>query len=75
MACPRLLADALLERLSTNLFAYEGERVEQVRHPVDELASALMGTASKVRLNIGGNEVELDGKRRGKAPPVEAKNR
>jgi hypothetical protein len=61
------LPKELLEGLSRNLFSFEDEKIDQVRHPVDELASALMGTASKVKLNIGGNEVELDGKRLNKA--------
>lgn len=57
------LPKELLEGLSKNLFHFDEDKIDQVRHPVDELASALMGTASKVRLNLGGNEVELDGKR------------
>lgn len=56
------LPKELLEGLSRNLFSFEGENIEPVRHPVDELASALMGTASRVKLNLAGNEVELDGK-------------
>jgi hypothetical protein len=57
----------LLEGLSRNLFSFEEEKIDQVRHPVDELASALMGSASRVKLNLAGNEVELDGKRLSKS--------
>jgi len=61
------LPKELLEGLSRNLFSFDDEKIDQVRHPVDELASALMGTASRVKLNLAGNEVELDGKRLNKA--------
>jgi hypothetical protein len=57
------LPKELLEGLARNLFALDDEKIDQVRHPVDELASALMGSASKVKLNLGGNEVELDARR------------
>nr|WP_320010310.1 hypothetical protein [uncultured Desulfobulbus sp.] len=52
------LPNELLAGLSRNLFNFEDEKIDQVRHPVDELASALMGTASKVKLNLAGNQVE-----------------
>lgn len=61
------LPKELLENLSRNLFNADDEKIDQVRHPSDELASALLGSASKVRLNLGGNEIELDGKRLKKA--------
>ncbi len=56
----------LLDPISRNLFSDQVEK-EKDLHPADELASALMGTAAKVRLKTGDSEVELDGKKLGKA--------
>lgn len=51
----------LLNQLSKNLFMSKAdEDASKVLHPADELASALMGSASKLRLNIAGNELEFD---------------
>lgn len=49
----------LIESLTRGLFAGR-ENVTPVLHPADELASALMGSASKLSLNVGGNTVEID---------------
>lgn len=57
------LPNELLESMSRNLFVTDDYKVEQLKHPADELASALLGTASKVRLKAGDSELELDGKR------------
>lgn len=57
------LPKELMEGLSRNLFSFDDEKIDPAKHPADELASALMGSAAKVRLNLGGNEVELDGKK------------
>lgn len=51
----------LLNQLSKNLFTSKAdEQAKQVLHPADELASALVGSASKLKLNIAGNELEYD---------------
>lgn len=49
----------LIESLTRGLFAGR-ENITPVLHPADELASALMGSASKLSLNVGGNTVEID---------------
>lgn len=56
----------LLEPITRNLFTEQKDTKPEM-HPADELASALMGTAAKVRLKAGDSEVELDGKKLGKA--------
>lgn len=50
----------LLKSMTQNLFMSENKNLEQVIHPADELASALMGSASKLKMNIGGNELEIN---------------
>lgn len=52
----------LLQPISKGLFSAD-EGVREDMHPADELASALLGTASGVRLKVGDSEVELDGKK------------
>ncbi|PQA78145.1 hypothetical protein [Rhodoferax sp. TS-BS-61-7] len=49
----------LINSLTRGLFAGR-DTVTSVLHPADELASALMGSASKLSLNVGGNTVEID---------------
>lgn len=51
---------ALLESITKNLFVNESKDLEQVIHPSDELASALLGSASKLKMNVAGNEIEFD---------------
>lgn len=53
----------LVESLTKGLFSGR-ETTAQVMHPADELASALMGSASKLSLDINGNKVEIDKPRR-----------
>ena len=54
------IPDSLLSSISRNLFQKPGEFDERDGpSAADQLASALLGEASKVKLNIGGNEVEL----------------
>jgi hypothetical protein len=53
----------LLESLSKNLFVNENHQVEQVQHPVDQLASALIGSASTVKLKAGDSSIEIDPKK------------
>jgi len=61
----------LLESLSRNLFVNEGQKVEQVQHPADQLASALMGSASGVKLRAGDSSIEIDPRKLTKAKPIE----
>jgi hypothetical protein len=49
----------LLEAVSRNLFARSDQREEISAHPVDQLASALLGQAAHAKLNIGGHEIEF----------------
>jgi hypothetical protein len=49
----------LLESVSRNLFARADQHEETSAHPVDQLASALLGQASHAKLNIGGHEIEF----------------
>ena len=51
---------ALLDSITKNLFVNETKDLEKVAHPSDELASALLGSASKLKMNIAGNELEFD---------------
>lgn len=51
---------ALLKSITKNLFVNDSKDVEQVIHPSDQLASALLGSASKLKMNVAGNEIEFD---------------
>lgn len=53
------IPDQLIESLTRGLFAGR-ETSQTVLHPADELASALMGSASKLSLDINGNKVDID---------------
>lgn len=50
----------LLTAITSNLFAAPQADVERVIHPADELASALMGSASRVKVRLGDSEVDFD---------------
>ncbi|MZI96148.1 hypothetical protein F9817_23505 [Vibrio sp. CAIM 722] len=50
----------LLESMTKNLFESNVEELEKVIHPSDELASALLGSASKLKMKVGDNEIEFD---------------
>lgn len=50
----------LLKSITHNLFSRGNAEVENVVHPADALASALMGSASKVKLKMGDSDVEFD---------------
>lgn len=52
----------LLKSLSTNLFS-DREEIEHVTHPVDQLASALLGSASAIKLQAGDSLIEIDPKK------------
>jgi len=49
----------LLDSITRGLFIGSTEP-EQVVHPADELASALLGSASKLKIKSGENEIEYD---------------
>ena len=50
---------ALVESLTRGLFTTK-DSPNPVLHPADELASALLGSASKLSLAVGGSTVEID---------------
>lgn len=50
----------LLSSITKNLFVSSYSEPEQVVHPADQLASALLGSASKVKLKVGENELDFD---------------
>lgn len=49
----------LIESLTRGLFLRK-DTTPAVLHPADELASALMGSASKLSLDLNGNKLEID---------------
>lgn len=49
----------LIESLTRGLFT-QNDPVPQAIHPADELASALVGSASKISLAVGDNKIEYD---------------
>lgn len=51
---------ALLESITRNLFDRPNEDIEKVIHPSDELASALLGSASRLKMKVGDSELEFD---------------
>lgn len=53
------IPDTIMQSLTTNLFKHQDE-APQPLHPADELASALLGSASKLRLKAGDSELEFD---------------
>ncbi|MDH0343778.1 hypothetical protein [Chromobacterium haemolyticum] len=50
----------LLGSITAGLFMSNQIEPERVIHPADELASALLGTASKLKLKVGDNEIDFD---------------
>lgn len=50
----------LLKTISQGLFASQGGTQEPVVHPADALASALLGSASKLKLKAGESELEIN---------------
>jgi len=61
------LPKELLTSLSRNLFTETKEQSEDIAHPADQLASALMGSASLVRLRAGDSQINIDPKKLKKA--------
>lgn len=54
-----LIPPPLIESLTRGLFARDTP-MPQAIHPADELASALVGSASKISLAVGDNKIEYD---------------
>lgn len=54
------IPSVLLESITRNLFEGVNEELEKVIHPSDELASALLGSASKLKMKVGDSELEFD---------------
>lgn len=52
----------LLEGISRNLFAEAGGASTEKHTAADDLASALVGNASQLKLKLGANEVSFDRK-------------
>lgn len=50
----------LLDAISRNLFEGSDARRDRPESPIDNLASALLGDASKLKFKIGDQEIELD---------------
>jgi hypothetical protein len=50
----------LLGSITTGLFVNNQMEPDRVIHPADELASALLGTASKLKLKVGDSELDFD---------------
>ena len=53
------MPEAILSSVTRNLFKATDD-VSQPVHPADELASALLGSASKLKIKSGENEMEFD---------------
>lgn len=63
----------LLESLSNNLFSSEKEKIDPLQHPADQLASALLGSASTIKLKAGDSVLKVDPKKLSKTKPVKNK--
>lgn len=50
----------LLKSITNNLFVNEQNDLDKVIHPSDELASALLGSASKLKMRVGDSDLEFD---------------
>ncbi|MFL9498561.1 hypothetical protein ACJMQP_00740 [Rhodopseudomonas palustris] len=61
------IPDSLLIAISRRLFEFEKRDGDGDVSPADMLASALIGTASKVNLNTGIAQIEIDGRKLQKA--------
>jgi hypothetical protein len=62
-----IMPTELLKSLSNNLFEYDKVEHESVIHPADQLASALLGSATAVKLKSGDSSIEIDPKKLSKA--------
>jgi hypothetical protein len=61
----------LLNSLSKNLFSEAHEKIDPLVHPADQLASALLGSASMIKLKAGDSEIQIDPKKLEKAKSAE----
>jgi hypothetical protein len=62
----------LLRSIAAGLFVNNQTEPERVIHPADELASALLGTASKLKLRVGENKLEFDKPKKIANKPIRA---
>lgn len=68
------LPKALISSITNGLFVDGRKELEAVVHPADQLASALLGSASNLKLKLGENELEVKPNKIPKKPiPVTAK--
>jgi len=54
------MPELLLGNISGKLFALHGDEGDKAINPADELASALLGSSSKLKLKMGENEMEFN---------------
>jgi hypothetical protein len=57
----RDIPEGLVTKITNNLFEYQNHEAKNL-HPAEDLASLILGSSSKVKLNVGGNEFELNTK-------------
>ncbi len=62
----------LLNSLSRNLFSEAKDKSDPLVHPSDQLASALLGSASMIKLKAGDAEIQVDPKKLRKSKLVES---
>ncbi|RDH41721.1 hypothetical protein [Zooshikella ganghwensis] len=67
-----VIPSELLDSLSKNLFSHDKEKIDPLHHPADQLASALIGSASSVKLKAGDSSIEIDPKKLTKIKPNNA---
>lgn len=56
------IPNELILKFANNLFVKNIDNGDKISHPIDDLASALLGSAAKTKLKIGDNEMEFDRK-------------
>lgn len=56
------LPTELILNFSKNLFSEKDDVENDLKHPSDQLASAILGSAANAKIKIGQNEIELDRK-------------
>lgn len=64
----------LIDKMTKGLFLPDQDNSGAVLHPADELASALFGSASKIKMKIGENEIEINPKKIPKQVPSNSEN-
>ncbi len=69
------MPNELLESLTKNLFNENKIDAAPIVHPADQLASALLGSSSSIKLKIGDTaELQVDPKKLSKADPITEEN-